>query len=801
MSTGNDGGAPVSSPLQPPPGTAHYGQEMSRLAIALHSLILFVVLAAAAAWVVLMSSLPRLDGTLPTDGIHQGATIARDRLGVPKITAKSTDDAYFALGWVHAQDRMWQMELQRRVGAGRLAEMVGEAGLANDRFMRTLGLYRRAEASFDHLGETTRTALLSYGAGINAWIRQHRLRLPLEYLLLGVHPEPWRPADSLVWQKLMALQLAGDWREDILRGQLAGSLDPKRMQELFPPYPADAPVTLTIDGGRAMLNAIPDEARPRPASNIWIAAGGRTASGKPLLANDPHLGFRAPVLWYLAEMEAPGLFVRGATVPGVPFHIIAHNRSIAWGFTATQADTIDLFVEKLVGPDSYKTPEGTRPLVSRDEVIRVKDRPDTILKVRETRHGPVISDLAGKDLAGPGEVVAMAATLLATPDLGLQGLHRLNTAGDWTGFVAAVKDLQAPVLNIGYADVTGSTGFYTAGRVPIRKSGNGTVPARGWTSEGDWIGQVPFAKLPQARNPRSGLLINANNKVVGDKYPHLLTANWHDGYRAQRIRDLLDTDRKLTLADMSAAQGDSLSLQAVEMKDLLAAQDFKSKRTQEAARLISEWDGTAARDRPEPLIYAAWVNRLYRAIFADEVKEHFESMAGLRPQPLLQVLTRRRHWCDDVATPDPEGCEDLIERSLTQAVADLSATWGADMTGWAWGKAHPARFENPVLGRVPWLDRLANLEVSSDGDDFTVARGAYRIDDGLTRFPQHHGAGLRVVFDLADLANSRFVIATGQSGHPLSRHYASMLEAWRDNRLIWPAGEGGRSILTLSPER
>ncbi|CAA7622302.1 penicillin acylase family protein [Magnetospirillum sp. SS-4] len=791
MSTGNDSEGAAASP----------GREMGRLGFAVRSLFLLVVLAASVAWLVLMSSLPRIDGTLPVAGIRHDAAIARDRQGVPRIIAKSTDDAYFALGWVHAQDRMWQMELQRRVGAGRLAEIVGDAGLSNDRFMRTLGIYRLAEASFVRLDEATRAALLSYAAGVNAWMEVNHIRLPLEYTVLGFRPEPWRPADSLVWQKLMALQLAGDWHEDILRGQLGRVLDAKRMRELFPAYPADAPVTLTPEGGKALLDAIPDDARPRPASNIWIVAGNRTKTGRPMLANDPHLGFRAPILWYLAELEAPGLSLSGATVPGVPFHIIAHNGVIAWGFTATQADTIDLFVEKLAGEDAYKTPDGPRPFRLRDEIIRVRDAPDTVLTVRETRHGPVISDLAGQDLAGPGEVVSMAATLLAEPDLGLQALRRLNLARDWDGFVAAIGDLQAPVLNIGYADTAGTIGFYTAGRVPVRKSGDGSVPVRGWTNEGEWTGRVAFSRMPQARNPRSGVLVNANNKVVGDRYPHLITANWHDGYRARRILDLLESGGRLTQADMSAIQGDVTSLQAVELKDLLVGQDFGEKAAQDAARMVAEWDGSADRHRPEPLIYAAWVNRLYRAVFADEVKERFQSMSVLRPQPLFQVLTRRRHWCDDVATPEAEGCEELIEHSLTGALADLSAAWGPDMARWNWGAAHPARFDNPVLGRVPWLDRRANLEIASGGDDFTVARAGYRADSGLTRFPQNHGAGLRAVFDLANLADSRFIIATGQSGHPLSRHYASMLEAWRDNRLIRLDSEGGRSVLILAPER
>lgn len=778
-----------------------FGRTLSRRAWVAQVIGLVLLLSGSVFWVVVMSALPRIEGGMKLPGIRIGASIARDGLGVPHITAKSRDDAYFTLGWVHAQDRMWQMELQRRAGAGRLAEIVGAVALGNDRFMRTLGVYRRAEAAFPLLDQPTRDALTSYAAGINAWMGENSLRLPLEYRLLGIKPEPWLPADSLVWQKLMALQLAGNWHDDILRAQLNRVLDPKRVHELFPAYPADAPVTLTAEGGRALLEALPDSARTMPASNIWIVGGRRTDSGKPLLANDPHLGFRAPILWHLVKLDAPELSLTGATVPGVPFHLIGHNGRIAWGFTATQADTIDLFVEKTVGDAAYKTPDGPRPFLVRDEVIRVKDGADIPLMVRETRHGPVISDLVGQDVAGPGEVVSFSATLLNDQDVTAQGLLRLNQAADWTAFTAALRDFQAPVLNVGYADAKGNIGFYTAGRIPIRKSGTGVLPARGWTNEGDWTGFVPFAKQPQAYNPKSALLVNANNKVVNDKYPYLITASWSDGYRAQRIRDLLEARPRLSAAAMSEIQADILSLQALELKDLLAAQDFKSPAAQDAARRLAEWDGRAGRERPEPLIFAAWMARLNRALFADELKERFEAVAAPRPALLLQALTRNRHWCDDVATSEPESCEEVIERSLEAALADLAAAWGPDVAKWSWGAAHPARFDNPVMGQVPLLNRLANLSIASGGDDFTVARAAYRAESSGANFPQVHGAGLRAVFDLSNLDKSRFVIATGQSGHVLSRHYADMLTSWRDNQLPWPLEAKATAVLTLDRGR
>ncbi|ARJ65302.1 penicillin acylase [Magnetospirillum sp. ME-1] len=780
---------------------AHIGDVMSGWSKLVNAIALVLILGASALFVVVMGSLPRIDGRHPVTGIQLKTTITRDSVGIPKIVAETRHDAYFAMGWVHAQDRMWQMEAQRRLGAGRLAEVVGEAGLASDRYMRTLGLYQAAERSLGALSEPTRSALQSYADGINAWMSHNIYRLPPEFTILGFKPEPWKPADSMVWQKIMAMTLTGNWHDDILRAQLARTLDAKRLAELFPSYPADAPVTLSAEGGKALLESFPEAARPTPASNVWVVSGARTRSGKPLLAGDPHLAFRAPILWYLAELEAPELKLAGATVPGLPFHLIGHNGRIAWSFTATQADTVDLFVEKLAGETQYRTPDGNRPFLTRTETIKVKGMPDVVMNVRETRHGPVVSDLLAQGIAGKDEVVALAATALSHGDTSVQALHLLNQAGDWAGFNKAVKEVQAPVLNIAYADTAGNIGFFTAGRIPVRKSGNGTVPARGWTNEGDWTGWVPVAKLPQSFNPKSGVLVNANNKVVGDKYPYLISATWSEGYRAARIRDLLGERRGLGIEDMMAIQADSVSLQAVELKELLTGIEFKTQRSRDIAHRLAEWDGKADRDRAEPLIFAAWINRLNRAILADELKDSFAAFERVRPQVLMDILTRRRHWCDDITTPEAESCDDLIERILDQALADLEATWGKDMKTWRWGAAHPARFEHPFLGKVPVLGGMADLSVPADGDDFTVSRAAYRVEAGGTRFPQIHGAGLRAVFDLSDLADSRFVIATGQSGNPLSRHYADMLPAWSVNRLYRLGLDSKRSVLVLERGR
>jgi len=770
------------------------GVQMSRRAVAGNLVALVVVVALASAFLWLMSSLPRTEGSVQVDGLEMPATVARDRLGIPRIKARSAHDAYFTLGWVHAQDRMWQMELQRRIAAGRLAEIFGAKALASDRFMRTLGLRRRAEASVARLDGASRDALAAYAAGINSWIADNGLRLPLEYRLVGLRPEPWAPADSLAWGRLMGLQLAGNWKDDVLRGKLLGKLGPQLLDELFPGSAADAPITvasLPPALADSVLAALPEAAEPRLASNVWVVDGKHTRSGKPLLANDPHLAFQAPILWYLARVEAPDLLVAGATVPGIPFHLIGHNARIAWGLTATHADTVDLFVEKLSADGAaYAVPGGSRPLGVRSEVIKVKGGADEVLTVRETRHGPVISDLAAKGLAGDGEVVAMRATALEPDDLTAQAFLRINRASDWNGFVAALKDFASPVQNVAFADTSGTIGFITAGRVPIRRGGDGSLPAEGWTGEGDWVGWIPFGRMPRLVNPRSGIIVNANNPVTGPDYPYEITASWPDGYRARRILDLLAGRNGLAADDMAAIQTDTLSLAAIELKALVAGAEPATPLGREAAGMVAAWDGHADRDRPEPLIFNAWIGRLWHDLLAPTLGEDAAAFGAVRPAVLAGILTGHHHWCGD------QGCERLAGASLDSAVADLARRYGADPRAWRWGAAHRAVFTNPVLAALPLPERLAAPAIATDGDDFTVNRGSFAPDT----FTHLHGAGLRAIFDLAAPDDSGFVIATGQSGNALSRHFTDQIKAWRANlRTTIGAESAEAAILTLEP--
>ncbi|HLB81223.1 MAG TPA: penicillin acylase family protein, partial [Dongiaceae bacterium] len=610
--------------------------------------LLPAVLAAGFLW--LRSSLPQTVGTVALDGLAAPVEIVRDADGIVTIRAASDADAYFALGFAHAQDRLFQMELMRRVGAGRLAEIVGEDAVDLDRRMRTLGLYRLAEANLPLLAPEVQAAAAAYSAGINAFLERRRGALPPEFYILRHRPEPWRPADSLVWGRLMAWQLSGNWRDERLRDRLARRLDPERLESLWPALPESGAAARS--GGldpRPGTGAADFASRlfpiPPGASNNWVVAGRRTASGRPLLANDLHLPFGMPIQWYLARIETPTLSITGATAPGVQFTLIGHNGRVAWGVTTTHSDTQDLFVEKLAPGDAgrYLTPDGPAPFATRTETIKVRGGADVTLTVRETRHGPVVSDIGLAD-ARPGEAVALAWPALRADDMTAQAVYRLNRAGDAAEFRAALAEFHSPQQNFVFADADGAIGFVAAARVPVRKAlfAGSQMPAPGWTGDHDWTGFLAFEALPQrfvaAGDPRvkpedapPGWIATANNRIVADGYPHFIAARWPADHRVRRIAELLYASNPGTAEDMAAMQQDELSLGARDLLPAMLADTPRANldaRAAQALALLAAWDRRMDRNRPEPLIFTAWLARLHRRIYADELGEMYAEAAG-----------------------------------------------------------------------------------------------------------------------------------------------------------------------------
>ena len=752
----------------------------------------------------LQLSLPREAGVLQLEGLAAPVRILRDRNGVPHIHAASEEDAYFAVGFLHAQDRLWQMEWGRRVAAGRLAEILGPGALAVDRFMRTLGLARRAARNLPRLGYRTRLLLAAYAAGVNAAMRT-QLIPPPEFLLLGFAPEPWRAEDSLALARLMALELESDFRAELLRAGILEALGPEALAELFPGTQAAEraeqalPMREMAPLLRALAQVVPPAGRTA-ASNAWAVSGARSRSGLPVLAGDPHLPLRIPGPWYVVAIASPELSVAGATLPGLPPVVIGRSRRIAWTFTAAHADTQDLFIERLLPGERYLAPEGPRRLRVRGEWIHIRGGGAELLRVRESRHGPLLSDLAGIAAPAGARALALSWPALREDDRTLEAVFALARADSVEAFARALLRFDAPVQNVIYASRDGHIGLRVVGRVPRRRGPDGTLPRIGWSGSEDWDGFVPRDELPAIIDPPSGTVVNANDRVGEGEASRRVAVTFPPPLRARRIAALLDARPRHDAASFARIQLDRRSALAARLRDWLLAAE---PRTGDAAALLAamaDWDLEAGPDRPEPLFFIAWYEALLVALLEDDLGSW---LAAYRPQA-FHLLERVRagavQWCDDRRTRRLESCAEIATRAFEAAWRHLVAVLGPDWRRWRWGAVHRARFVHEPLSRAPPLAFLFGLEVPVGGDPSTVNVAHHR---GRVDFTVVHAATLRMIVDWGAPAELLFTVATGPSGHPLSPSY-------RDITRIWAAGgylplvldggaQGARRVPLLEP--
>ena len=756
-----------------------------------------VILGLVVGYGALRSSLPTIDGEIALAGLDGEIEILREANGVPHIYAESEAGAYFGLGFVHAQDRLWQLEASRRLGAGRLSEILGPHSLDIDHFFRTLGIYRIAARGFAVLDRDTKAAYEAYAEGVNAYVETHSGLLPPEFLILGAPaPEPWAPADSLVILKLMAWDLSGNWRDELLRARLADQLSASQINDLWSPYPGDGPVALPqlpftsfsqLGDLDELWRRTPPGPTPDVGSNNWVVSGDRSESGLPLLANDPHLGLGTPGPFYLAHLSAPGLDVVGATLPGAPGVVLGHNQSIAWGFTNTYPDTQDLFIETIDpdDPTRYLAPGSPRSFETRREIIAVKGEPDVEFEFRTSRHGPVLSDLQilGNQAEAPREVMALAWTALRDDDLTPQAALALARAENWQAFVAALKDFHGPQQNMVYADRDGNIGFYAPARVPLRRKGNGWLPAPGSSGAYDWDGFIPYYALPLVFNPPAGYIVTANNKITPDDYPFFITRDWAAPYRAARITELIE-GRKHDRESFRSIQTDQVSLMAREMLPYLLAAEPQNDASKEAQSLLFDWKGEMAGELAEPLIFSAWYRELTSLVYGDELGPMFTAAWSQRPLFMRAVLEGRTagEWCDDTATDQQESCADRSALALDRAIAGLSLIYGDNISRWRWEDAHVAEFGHRIFqDQAPfswWFDN----SIGNGGGRYTVNAAGFRFSEAVRPFVQNHGPAMRAVYDMNALDESLFIISSGQSGNPLSPHYSDLVERWRDHR-------------------
>ncbi|MGE0224024.1 MAG: penicillin acylase family protein [Acetobacteraceae bacterium] len=733
--------------------------------------LLLVFLIGGALWLTLPSG--HQQARIP--GLSGPVDVTFDDDGVPRVRAGNERDGVAVLGYLHARDRMFQMELMRRAASGRLSEIAGPVTLPIDRNMRMLGLRHRASADFAALPADVRDLLEAYAAGVNARIKARGRFASPEFLILGA-PEPWQPVDSLLWGKTMGLWLSANWRTELSRLALSGRVPDRLINQLWPPTgtPAGPGAALQTPtefaaAARALAEILPsfpgNFALPASASNEWAVDGAHSATGAPLLAGDPHLNFGFPGIWYLARIELPDRVLAGATAPGVPAIVLGHNGQIAWTFTTTGADVQDVFVETPAGPGEYQTPDGPRPYQVREERIAVRGRPDEFLVVRETRHGPVVSDLRPSGNA----VLAVAMGNLQSGDTSTAGLLALNRARTVEEAGEAATMISSPVMNVMVADRR-TIGLFMSGRIPIRRTGDGSRPVPGDGSH-DWIGWAKGEQLPRVIAPESGRLLNANERVAAADFPVFLGRDWFGDWRAERIRALLaETDRH-TAAGFARMQVDVQSTFARAILPTLLSVPPQGEPEARLLALLRDWDGSMVMEAPQPLIFNAWVARFYRAVLrrAGIPLEH----GGPMPDFVGFVLSDAgRHWCGGDCTP-------LLRETLGDTRRDLAARFGPAESAWRWGEAHKAVFAHPILRGIPGLGRLASASIASPGDDTTVNRGTPNAS-----FQSVHGAAYRGVYDLANLDNSLFIVTPGQSGNPLSRHARDFLTRWRDGATI-----------------
>ncbi len=785
--------------------------------------LLLALLAVAGAFVVLLfllalSTFPRASGTVKVSGLSASVTIVTDAHGVPTIRAASEDDALFALGYVHARDRLWQIEYQRRIGSGRLAEILGPRLVETDRFLRTIGFRRAAESAWRGLSSGQRRLVEAYTRGLNAYLASSTAR-PIEFRILRCPVAPFEPVDSLAWAKLMAWDLAGNARNEIRRARFIAAVGEKRAAELLPPVP-ETP-TILEDGewvppSAPVVSRFPFPVSRLPApllarlddllgrmgapggddgtgSNSWVLAGSRTVSGKPILANDPHLGLRTPSVWYLARLEAPDYEVAGATLPGVPGVIIGRNARIAWALTSLEPDVQDLFVEELDprDPSRYLWRGSSHPFESRREAIRVRGGRDVVVEVRRSVHGPIVTDVM-EGASALGRAVALRWTALDENDSTAEAIEGVNRATSWSEFLEAVRRFHAPAQNFLYADADGHIGYTASGAIPIRPRADGLLPVSGAGAD-DWTGYASFEALPRVLDPARGYLVTANNRVASTRYPDAISRDWPEPYRARRITQRILAKDRLRVADVESIQLDRVSLQASELLPLLLRTTPADAPSRDALARLSKWNREFAPGSAAAAIYAAWYTELAR-MPEDELGA--TPSGTVRSRFLIGALRSESSWCDDVRTPARETCAGFRTKTLRDAVALLRRRLGPDPGRWRWDRLHHARFPHAIFEAVPGLRSIFSLEAPQGGDASTVNVGAYRLDGS---FRMTDGPSYRQIVDLSEANAALFVHTTGQSGNVFDRRYRDLLPLWRRGE-YFRIGDGSRSLLRLVPD-
>jgi penicillin amidase len=747
--------------------------------------------------------LPQDSGRIYVDGLESRVSIDRDKWGIPQIAASCRADLFFAQGFVHAQDRLWQLEINRRVAKGELSELLGPLALDTDRLTRTLGFRELAKQTWENTSDKVRDDVVAYTAGVNAYLANEH-PLPIEFQLLRHKPEPWEPLDSASFGRLMMWTLSHGWAGELTRARVLDKVGPELAAELEPIYPSNNPVTLPhgIDFNRlevdGMMTAAAGPYLSRGlegsgrGSNGWVISATKSASGHAILCNDVHLPMSTPSLWYFTRLQqvdtgqnSSSLDIAGASLPGLPYILIGHNPSVAWGATLSYIDCEDLFIERFHPeyPTQYLVDDDWIEAAVREEVVKIKGEADHIEQVITTRHGPVISSFIDEVEVG----LALQSTALM-PEAGFEGIARLGEARCWDDFVAAVRRVESPSLNFIYADIEDNTGYFVSGKIPVRSKGQGLVPTDGRLTDNDWRGYIPFEEMPHSLNPKDGYLVTANNRITDDRYPHYLGSLWMNGYRARRITEMITERKLISVEDCKQIQMDLESLPGKELIKLLSEIEATSNDAQLALTLLRQWDGRLDAASTGGAIYQVFISLLTQEILEPLLGRNLtKEFLGEGPHPVLVPVTEfHGQWIPTLLrTIDNPGSrlwqasgghQAAIEMCLAEAVATLRRVFGPDVADWSWGQLHQISFDH-LFSQQPPLEKTFGVgPVPIGGDGNTVLQTAIPPNDSFAS--PAVAPAYRQIVDMGMLDKSIAMYAPGQSGWLGSPHYADLLHPW-----------------------
>jgi penicillin amidase len=831
-------------------------------------IVVLLLAGAATAYWTIHRSFPQTDGTIEVPGLGSDVTVIRDGSGIPQIYAKNAADLFFAQGYVQAQDRFFEMDFRRHVAAGRLAEMFGHDALETDMIVRAMGWRRVAEEELSLVSPTTRSYLESFSAGVNAYLADHNgSTISLEYAVLNLDgldytPDPWTPADSLSWLKAIAWQLGTNIDDELERSLESVRLTRRQIAELFPAYPYGQHRPIVDQG--AIVDGVFEQDAKRPGtrfpeaprlpvgdrtalrdaqasidavqgvlgtgsglgSNAWAVSGDHTASGAPILANDPHLAPTMPGVWYQMGLHCEELSescpfdVSGFTFAGLPGVVIGHNDDIAWGFTNLYPDVQDLYLEKVSDHDTYLYDGQQLPLTTRQETFVVRGDDPITITVRESRHGPLISDVSrdyatvGADASAPssapdrghGYAVALRWTALR-PGRTADALFAIDQAHDWDSFRDAARLFVAPSQNLVYADTQGHIGYQAPGRIPIRRTGHGDWPVPGWNPAYEWSGYIPYDALPNVLDPDDGMVVTANQAVAKENYPFYIGDSYDAGYRAERIRELLEAHDDLTVDDMARIQLDDYCELARRLRPRLLSIDLPSGYDQAGQKALAAWDFHEDADSPGAAYFNVFWRQLLQHTFADQLPDDVLPDGDARWWQVVLNLMKRpddSFW-DDIDTTDVrETRDDIVRSALIDARDELTRLRSRDPHKWQWGSLHTLGLDNQTLGD------------DSSPVAFLFNRGGYALSGGpsvvnATSWDAAEGyeasfvPSMRMIIPLDDLDAARWINLTGESGHAFNSHYTDQTQLWlRGETLPWPfsrdaVDDAGEHTLTLTP--